>query len=293
MSETTQKVRDLPIDLPMVNATVKYGVAVPGVDIYRYDVVDRSRTNLVFEPRQAIIRDATPVREALSLNTHGFALLRHRSDVGHLAAGPAAVGPNVDLLRDDYHREMIEFVRDIGATPHVFAQSNGFLIRHGSRSEVKTAARPASFAHCDFTPKTATQMAEHILRQHGLTLNAFRGFKIYQTWRAVTPAPQDTLLTFCDPRTVSDEDCITVTSIIGPEDKPENVFLMKMGTFRASHEWYYFSALTANDVIVFMAHDWQKQRQPNVLHTSFQNPAAGPTAVPRASIEARLFAYFE
>jgi hypothetical protein len=157
---------------------------------------------------------------------------------------------------------------------------------------VKTAARPAAFAHTDFTPRTAIDMADLILKSQREPLPKFRGFALFQTWRAVTPPPQDTLLTFCDPRTVKDEDCLLVESIIGPENEPGNVFQMRMGLSRPWHRWYYFSGLTASDVIVFMAHDWRRAQQPNVLHTSFANPHAGPDSVPRASIETRLFAYF-
>jgi hypothetical protein len=135
-------------------------------------------------------------------------------------------------------------------------------------------------------------MAAQTLAHQSQPLPVFRGFTLYQTWRAVSPPPQDTLLALCDPRTVEDEDCLLVDSIVGPEDQPQNVFEMKLGLPRHRHRWYCFSGLTAADVIVFIAHDYQRTTQPNVLHTSFKNPNAGRDAVPRASIEARLFAYF-
>jgi hypothetical protein len=64
---------------------------------------------------------------------------------------------------------------------------------------------------------------------------------------------------------------------------------MQMGLFSPAHEWFYFSGLTADDVLVFQGYD---TRHPcPVLHTSVDNPVPG--AGPRVSIECRHYAFFE
>ena len=71
---------------------------------------------------------------------------------------------------------------------------------------------------------------------------------------------------------------------------PDNVYLMKVGTFNPRHRWYFFSGLDDDEVIIFNGYD---SRGPlNVLHTAFDYGKSEPTATYRASIEARFFAFF-
>ena len=278
--------------MPALRAGVQYGKLVPGVEAYLYDTVHRENTNLAFEMVEVALHDARASTEPLSLATNGFELGRHRSACAHRAMNADAVGDGLPALRDDYFAEMIPYVAGISGAQDVFPQPNGLLIRHGKRSSIRTQARPANFAHCDFTLATAQEMAELILAERGRRLSDYAGFAIYQTWRAVSPPPQDSLLTFCDARTVHDEDCLIVRNVNGPEDEPGNVFYLKLGLARAHHRWFYFPDLVADEMILFMGHDSRRPHQPNVLHTSFSNPLAGADSVPRVSIEARLFAFF-
>jgi hypothetical protein len=56
-------------------------------------------------------------------------------------------------------------------------------------------------------------------------------------------------------------------------------------------DWYYFSRCAVDDVIVFKGFDTAMEDQ-TVYHTAFVNSQAGPRAVPRSSIEVRLFAFW-
>jgi hypothetical protein len=275
--------------LPYIVADMKYGTKLEGVDRYRYDTVERSRTNLVLETRQVKIYDASPRRAQLSFRDNGFAVHGHDSRFAQLA-NDASVTNNEFLLRlrQDYQGEMTEFIRSLSGAARVYPQPIGFFVRHSRKSNVRTPQRPAALPHVDFTEETANAMARMIRDECAPGLE-FRDFAIFQTWRAVVPPPQDNVLCFCNPGTTTAADFKLVESIMGPEDVPGNVYKMQMGLYNRNHEWFYFSGLTASDVLVFQGYD---TRHPcPVLHTSVENPV--PAATPRVSIECRHYAFFQ
>lgn len=290
MSAANPQKSPLDLDsLPYIVGQIKYGVPIEGVQRYRYDTVDRARTNLVLETRDVQVFDVRSRRDRLSYARDGFSLLDHDSEFAHLANSDQVADETFLLqLRENYLREMGEFVRSVSGTPHVFPQPIGFFVRHGSKSKVRTSQRPAALPHVDFTAETANEMAAMIQRDAAPGLK-YRHFAIYQTWRAVSPAPQDNVLCFCDVNTVAPEDFRVVDSIMGPEDVPGNVYKMEMALHSPAHRWMYFADMQAGEVLVFQGYDTRSPRP--ILHTSVNNPAPGASA--RVSIECRHYAFFE
>jgi len=80
---------------------------------------------------------------------------------------------------------------------------------------------------------------------------------------------------------------------IGPEQIPGNTFVARVVRYNGAHEWYYFSNLERNEVIVFKAFDSDAPDALNAAHTAFDDPTAPADAAPRASIEARFVAFFD
>ena len=73
--------------LPHVQAEITYGALVDGVQRYRYDTMDRSRTNLVLEKRSMEIYDVRSLRDELSyqVTPHGsLPRVLRLSATGHL-----------------------------------------------------------------------------------------------------------------------------------------------------------------------------------------------------------------
>jgi hypothetical protein len=278
-----------PDGLPSVTGAIKYGELIEGVDVYRYDTVDRSRTNLKLAAREMHVYDIKSRKDLLSYHTDGFTLYNHSSQCATLA-NSEMIGTDEFLaeLRKNYEAEMAQFLREVTGTPYVFPQPVGFFVRHGAKSKLKTPQRPAALPHKDFTLQTANEMSE-LMQNKFAPGKQFKRFAIYQSWRAVSPPPQDSYLCFCGPRTVADADFRIVESIMGPEDVPGNVYKMEMALYNPAHEWFYFSNLTAENVIIFQGFD--PISPVPILHTSFDNPEPG--ASPRVSIECRHYAFFE
>jgi hypothetical protein len=266
-----------------VRSVINYSVPIRGR--LHIDVRDFSRTNMRFEPHTVLVRDARDVQDRLSLGREGFVLADHRSAV--------ARSRDLELLGRDYHAEMQEMLKDLTSARDVLPQRTGLLIRFGERAKETGSAKPARFAHLDYTTEWAHRFVDLVTGWERASLEPYRRFAIYQTWRATSEPPQDNTLAICDGRTVANEDTVEFDVAIGPEEIPGNTFVSRVVRYSAAHEWYYFSNLTRDEVIVFKAFDSDEPDALNAAHTAFDDPTAPPNAVPRVSIEARFVAFFD
>jgi len=248
------------------------------------DVRNFSRTNMQFTPHDVRIRDARVIEDRLSFDREGFMLAEHRSAV--------AGSRDLQLLGRDYHAEMAALLKTLAGARDVLPQRTGLLIRFGERSTEQGSAKPARFAHLDYTKEWAHRFVTLVTMWEHAKLEAYRRFAIYQTWRATSTPPQDNTLAICDGHTVTNDDTIEFDVTIGPEDVPGNTFVSRVCKYNAVHEWYYFSNLTRDEVVIFKAFDSAAPDRANALHTAFDDPTAPPDAVPRASVEARFVAFF-
>ena len=264
-------------------ATINY--SVPIRERLHIDVRDFSRTNMRFAPHTVEVRDARAIEDRLSLEREGFVLAEHRSSV--------AGSRDLELLGRDYHAEMQHMLKGFTGARDVLPQRTGLLIRFGERSKEQGSAKPARFAHLDYTTEWARRFVDLVTGWERASLAPYRRFAIYQTWRATSDPPQDNTLALCDGRTVAADDTVEFDVTIGPEEIPGNTFVSRVVRYNDAHEWYYFSNLTRDEVIVFKAFDSDAPDALNAAHTAFDDPTAPPDAVPRASIEARFVAFFD
>jgi hypothetical protein len=259
--------------------------SVPTSERLHIDVRDFSRTNMCFAPHTVRVRDARAIEDRLSLEREGFVLAEHRSAV--------AGSRDLELLGRDYHAEMCEMLATFTGARDVLPQRTGLLIRFGERSKETGPAKPARFAHLDYTTEWAHRFVSLVAGWERVTPEPYRRFAIYQTWRATSVPPQDNTLAICDGRSVNDDDTVEFDVAIGPEEVPGNTFVSRVVRYNEAHEWYYFSNLTRDEVLVFKAFDSDDPDAVNAAHTAFDDPSAPSDAVPRASIEARFVAFFD
>ena len=253
--------------------------------------------NFVLEPHPILIRDVRPMRDAYDLEEHGFAFVKHTSAA---ADDPALfhsssnrqrslpVGPQVA-----YSQELVELLRRYTGASAVFPQIGSFIARASKRSKTKTYAGTADLVHLDYSPNTADQSVRWALDALGVPAPPHSHYAFIQTWRALSPGPQDNGLCLCDGASVSPEDAVPIDAVLGPADVPGNRFEFRLCRFRAGHDWFYLSNMEPDDVVLFKGYDSRYPRAMNAMHSAFNNPLAGPDAVPRRSIEARFLAFYE
>lgn len=271
-------------NLPFVETWMNFAGDIKGRA--RVDVPDWSRTNLVLDKHDVRIADARPIRDQLSLDREGFILLDHDGGIDaetDLAVdGPAYLASVAALLKDT-----------VGAD-FVLPQGKGLLKRHAERANVKGAIGPSRWAHMDYTHYAARKWVEWIEGWEGRELRHYPRFAILQTWRAVSPPPQDNTLVLCDASSIDPKECITFDAVIRePVDEPGNQFESQLCKYSPAQRWYYFPNMTADELLVWKGFDSDLARDAQPLHNSADIPGLPEDAAPRISIEARFFAFYE
>jgi hypothetical protein len=252
----------------------------------RVDVADWSRTNLVLDKHDARIHDARPIIDRLSLDREGFTLVAH--DCGLDLDG------ELDSIAADYLGSVAAMLKDLSGADLVFAQGTGLLKRHAERAKVEGAIGPSRWAHMDYTEYAAHKWVGWIEGWQDRKLRHYPRFAIYQTWRCISPPPQDNTLVLCDASSIKAEDCIVFDACMRePYDAPGNQFESQLCRYDPSQRWYYFPNLTAQELIIFKAFDSDRSRDAQPLHNSADIPGLPADAAPRVSIEARFFAFWE
>jgi len=146
--------------------------------------------------------------------------------------------------------------------------------------------------HLDYTSASANQFVQWTVEACGIEMPPHSSFAFIQTWRALTPGPQDNSLCVCDGRSVRPEDAVPIDAVTGPADIPGKCFEFRLCKYDASHRWYYLSNMEAEDVVLFRGFDSRYPHAMCAMHSAFNNPLAGPGVAPRRSIEARFLAFF-
>jgi hypothetical protein len=277
-----------------VRATLNYAGAMQGRP--RLDTQNPPNSNLALEPHEVLIQDARSATKPLQLEEQGFEFTRHASQTARdpqLFAASNFPEPLPTGLRARYAAELQEFVKIRTNAAVVMPQINSFLVRASSRARQKSWAGTAGLVHLDYTETSARQLRDWTLEAHGIPLPPHRHFAFIQTWRAVSPGPQDNSLCVCDGSSVPYSDAVHIDAVMGPADVPAMCFEFRVCRKGAGHSWYYLSDMDPDDVLLFKGFDSRFPRAMNAMHSAFDNPLAGPEAAPRHSIEARFLAFYD
>ena len=236
---------------------------------------------------------------SISLDDEGFTLVAHETAF--------AEERDLEVLRRGYHDEMAEFLTDYLDASLVVPARTGILLRDGRRligrgkfdgdPDVIDDRIPASFAHVDYL------LADAVVEQAKLEC-AFEGYEdiphrrmvILQTWRSISPPPQDIPLALCDCRTVGEGDLSPRTGVLAPQNRnglPSATFTVGGVHHNPRQNWFYYPSMTPDEAILLTGFDTARPIRGRVAHAAFDNRANQPDAIPRESIEARFYVYYD
>lgn len=250
----------------------------------RYYANDHSRDILTLDERRVQIRDARELPVLPSLQTEGFALVKHHSEVGDFRDTPTVMRIHA--------AEIERLVKELSGADCVVVNSPGVLRFSESSPDYGRLdnSRPARFIHVDVSDPTARAFAERACpREIGKPL---RRFAHYNIWRVLSPPPQDVPLAVCDARSVSPGDLLEADAVFDAPGKPEWSLEGLVIRHNPGHRWTYFSNMTRDEALVFKTNDSDPSQPHNVPHTAFNDPSCPSGAAPRASIEMRAIAYW-
>ena len=161
---------------------------------------------------------------------------------------------------------------------------------------------PAGDAHVDYTPEYAERTAGDYYLRTFPDGKPYKRFIATSLWRCFSLPPQDWPLALCDGKSVGrhegtsnnlivvdkipDEEGMLV-DIPGEEEAPAAAIFH----YNPDHQWWYFSNMHRDEVILLKFHDSDEDSVLRAPHTAFMDPSF-PDSNPRESIEFRTIAYF-
>src|SRR6201996_1985354 len=214
-----------------------------------------------------------------------------------LASAPTEVRDfyDRDEVRRGYVAEARELIRSLTGCAAT-ALLNSPVVRVSGRAGPRPAGATftGDFAHADFSAAAAADMLRRNLPS-GEAEARLRGpgFAVFNVWRAFSGPPQDVPLALCDARSVAPQDkqyCeITMKSATGDLLTWENITYYH----NRAHRWWYCPDMTRDEAYVFRSFDSSPGHAEQVPHSAFVNDSCPASAPPRASIEVRVFAFYE
>ncbi|MCC8943337.1 hypothetical protein H8A99_44790 [Bradyrhizobium sp. Arg68] len=258
--------------------------------------------NISFVDHEVTIRNARPIVDELSLDKEGFALIQHKMS--------CANERDPEAFKKKYLEEMAPFIKDYFSASRVtIVDYGGVILRsiggnffrlesEGAGVEVGKDAGEAGkhsvrnygagFAHCDYAPIAGPQIAARDSQLQGIEIRSYSRLMIIQTWRALSPPPQDLPLAFCDGSSIPEADLVAT-----PLTKFGEIISAWIPYYSPSHRWYYFPEMTQHEVVLFKGYDSDAHYKPRSAHSAFDNRRAYPNAKPRESVETRLYLYYD
>jgi hypothetical protein len=193
-----------------------------------------------------------------------------------------------------YAREAGELLRSLTGCAAT-AMLNTPVVRVSGRVGERPAGTTftGDFVHADFSAAAAEYMLRRNLPPAEAEARLRNRYAVYNIWRAFSGPPQDVPLALCDTRTVAPADkqycSITMRSATGELMSWENITYL----YSERHRWCCCSDMRRDEAYVFRSFDSDPARDEQVPHSAFVNEACPASAPPRASVEIRMFAFYE
>ena len=262
-----------------------------------------------YDPPAAVRPDERPDFTSLPLNAKSVRITDMRGRFGEISLDRQgfALAPAPTRVRN-FH-DQVEVVRVYLAEADAMLRAltgctstaplNAPLVRvsaQGGAARPAGAAPTGDFVHADLAEWSASLLLRRALpdAQASARLASGARYAMFNIWRTFSGPPQDMPLALCDARSVAPADkqacSITLRTSTGETQSWENLAYR----YSAAHEWWWCSDMTRDEAFVFRSFDSAPERAGQVPHSAFVNPfAAGAVVKPRASIELRLFAFWD
>lgn len=243
----------------------------------------------VSTPHVVPVHNMRDTGEEFHLDTCGFAL--------HTRATTFTDFFDEDAVRKHYYPEVETTLRSLtGAVAVIAFDHNVRSTTRAARGEAGVRV-PAEQVHNDYTARSGPVRRMEILKDAARLDLADRHFAFVNLWRPIIGPVGDNPLAVCDARSVQPADLV-VTEIrhFGEDDlnTPRHVGEIYSVTHRASHQWFYVSAMQPREFLLLKCFDSHTDGRARFMpHTGFQNPDCPSDFVPRESIEARTLVVFD
>jgi hypothetical protein len=223
------------------------------------------------------IGDARPIVDEITLDRHGFELVKHRTAVHDFY--------DDHEVKRVYYPEAEQLLKAVTGASRVFVFDHVTRRRTVDEAVTRDGVRqPVTRVHVDHTAKSGPQRVRDLLADEAEELLHER-VQIVNIWRPIKGPVLDAPLAVCDAASVEQNDLV-------PSDL---VYMHRVGetysvTYRPSHRWYYFSEMRSDEALLLKCYD-SNGRARFAPHTAFIDPKTPPDAPPRESIELRALVF--
>jgi hypothetical protein len=242
------------------------------------------RTRATWDPHVMPVHDMRHAATAPTLQNEGFTMARLPLDIGGKT--------DVEAVAAIYHPPLEKLLAQVTGAGKIVMQ--GAMMRWSGRS-----ARPeiensgvSVFVHSDFDREVFEAVSRGFVEDdpgRERWLSGRRG--IVQTWRALSPPPQDRPLAVLDRRTITRNDLVRTRTVLGFEGN-EQTFWHYTYRYNPAHRWSYISDMTSEDVLIFVGFDNAAEGLAGIPHQSFDFTQHCSETNPRWSYEVRAFVYW-
>jgi hypothetical protein len=230
-------------------------------------------------PTKVRIRNARLEAEAPTLDTHGFQLIGHSTQVDF---------SDDRAIRDVYYAEVKALLqRATGAVDVVIFDHTQRLGRIGHAEP--GLREPAQRVHNDQTFVSGPRRVRDHLPPELAEQRLQKRHAIINVWRPVGQPIATWPLAMCDARSIREEDLIA-SDLVYPDKVGETY------AFAANpeHRWLYYPAQQLDEVLLLKIFDSQTDGTARLTaHTSFDDPTSTADAPPRRSIEVRTLVFWD
>ena len=242
------------------------------------------RVHFRTEVRRVDVRDMRRVSDRLSLDRHGFLLVRHETAVDDLYDDEAVAGV--------YDRELEALLAEVTGADRVA------VFDHTRRSDGTGGAAnpdgfrgPASRVHVDYTVDSGPKRAADALGRAEVDRVLSSGGRIVQVnvWRPIRGPVLRTPIALADAQSVRPDELIATDQVF--PDRVGEIYQLAHG---AEQRWYWVPRMERDEVLLIKGWDsLDDGRARFTPHGAFQLEDQDPEAPPRESIEVRTYLVFE
>jgi hypothetical protein len=248
---------------------------------YTYDPpAGTPRSTVVNEPRTLFIADARPIVREVSLDRHGFALVRHQSRVADFY--------NEQEVRSVYYPEAEHVLKEATGADRVYIFDHTVRRRvpGGEDRRADQPRQPVPRVHVDHTETSGPQRVRDLLPEEARDLLRGR-VQIINIWRPIRGPLLDTPLAVCDAATVKPEQLVA-SDLVYPNRVGETYSV----TYDPAHRWFYVPRMRADEALLLKCYDSRTDGRARFApHGAFTDPTTPADAPPRESIEIRALVF--
>ena len=281
------QLRSDPVEpLPSVEGALSFIVPQDTKPVFHSTALTGGEAKVFFELEDVSVpvADMRPIAENLSVDTQGFELLHHETQVDDLYDDVA--------VDSTYYTEVEDILRERFDATHVA------IFDVTRRSDDTGGARnpdglrgPATRVHVDYTVASGPQRAKDVLGEAEYERLIEVGARILQVnvWRPISGPVKRSPLALADASSIATEELVATDQVFA--DRVGEIYQV---AHSAGQRWYYASEIDRDEILLIKGWDSIDDGRAHFTpHGAFELQETAPDAPPRESIEVRTFVIIE